>query len=99
MTTEKAEELLKALSSINYEISKINFLHKRKRCYGDIEILIYPVPNEKKSFSKERMIQLINTLFSLGYGIVTYNLISYEYLGDIRLVLQTLSSLQDMPTC
>jgi hypothetical protein len=96
MSNDKLKQLIDAFSSLDYDILKINYSFKRKYCYGDVEILLRPVPNEKYSFSKDKTIRLFEKLFSLGYGIVTFDLISFEALGDFRLVLQTITSLPDI---
>jgi len=92
MTKEKITKLAEALASAGYEITIINTLYNIEQIekYGNIEILLSPVSKVKNPFSKEIMIKLIEVLFSLEYGIVTYNLLCKHTYGDIKIILQTL---------
>jgi len=91
MTNNTLKKLIDALASIGYEISELDDHYNRNTEHyrGDIKILIYPISEPKTSFSKELFIKLVEIFFSLGYGIIEFNLGYKKVLGDIILVLQT----------
>jgi len=90
MLKEKIIKLTEALASAGYEIVNINTLHDVPFKYGDIGISLYHSSPVKNPLSKERLIELIEVLYSLEYGIVNYELSGKVTNGDIYLVLQTL---------
>jgi hypothetical protein len=92
MTKEKMTQLIEALASVGYTITNIDTLRNISQInkYGDIEILLVPISKVKNLFLKERIIKLAEVLYSLEYGIVTYDLLCKHTYGDTRLVLQSL---------
>jgi len=91
MQKEKIIKLTEALTSAGYEIVNINTLYNVPlNKYGDIEISLYHSSPVKNPFSKERLIELIEVLYSIEYGLVNYELSCKVTNGDINLVLQTL---------
>jgi hypothetical protein len=91
MSAEKTIKLVEGFNSIGYDVVQLDFQYQNiNQKYGDIEILLWPNSKIKSSFSKERMIKLIEILSSLEYGVVTYNLLNKDVFGEIKLILQTL---------
>jgi len=90
MPNDKLKNLIEALASVGYEISKLNDQYHKDLYYGDIEIILHPVKCGKNPFSKEKIINLFDCFFSLGYGIVTYDLFCQFPFEDIRLLLESL---------
>jgi len=88
MSNNKLKQLIDAFVSVGYEINKLDdSFNNIGRKYGNIEILLSPASQVKNPFSKERIIKLIEVLYSLEYGIVTYDLLCQHI---IKLVLQTI---------
>jgi len=66
MTKEKKIQLIKAMSSIGYEVAKFD-------CTYDCKPEIIIIPASKKKFdANNEMIKLIETLFSIGFEITIY---------------------------
>jgi phosphoserine aminotransferase len=99
MIKENLIKLTEALNSAEFKIEKIDYLYEgmqKNGRYGDTKIFLsnsvlskMPMSQIKDILSKEIMINLIEILYSAGYGVVKYEFICERFCG-IKLVLQTL---------
>jgi len=99
MSKEKLIQLVEALASVGYRLSQFKDSYEdESKLYGNTEIFIflapdvekYPISDTENNLSKERMIKLIEALYSAGYGIVKYERFYEHRSGELNLILQTL---------
>jgi predicted protein tyrosine phosphatase len=74
MQNEKIKKLIEDLDSVGFKIEKIDCAS-----YFTTKIVASPIDKIKKTFSKERMIKLIEVLSSFEYNIEEYEFLCERF--------------------
>jgi hypothetical protein len=84
MQNEKIIKLIEDLDSAGFKIEELDCCSD-----SDTKILLLPVESTKDPFQKEKMVNLVKVLSSVGYGILKYRFLGGHPCG-VKLVLRKL---------
>jgi hypothetical protein len=83
-------KLAEALASIGLKIDAFKYLHDYNFPYRNVELLLFPLFDITTFLSKDKMIQMVESLASAVYAIVKFEFNCEFLTQSIRLILYSL---------